>query len=48
MEVGAKHRDLSNYKFKEEIKEEREIWLGVRPESIVVGDEAEKMPVKFN
>ena len=40
--------DLSNYKFKEDIKEERQIWLGVRPESIVVGDEAEKLPVKFN
>ena len=40
--------DLSNYKFKEGIKEERQIWLGVRPESIVVGDEAEKFPVKFN
>ena len=39
--------NLSNYDFKEEIKEERPIWLGIRPESIVVGDEAEKMPVKF-
>jgi len=40
--------DLSNYKFKEVIKEERQIWLGIRPESVVVGDEAEKMPVKFS
>ena len=40
--------DLSNYKFKETIKEERQIWLGVRPESVVVGDEAENMPAKFS
>ena len=40
--------DLSNYKFKENIKEERQIWLGIRPESVVVGDEAKKMPVKFS
>ena len=39
--------DLSNYKFKESIEEDREIWLGVRPENVVIADEAEKMPVKF-
>jgi multiple sugar transport system ATP-binding protein len=40
--------DLSNYKFQETIKAEKEVWLGIRPESVVVGGEAENMPVNFN
>jgi multiple sugar transport system ATP-binding protein len=40
--------DLSNYKFQETIKVEKEVWLGIRPESVVVGGEAENMPVNFN
>ena len=40
--------DLSNYKFQETINAEKEVWLGIRPESVVVGGEAENMPVNFN
>jgi len=40
--------DLSNYKFQETIKAEKEVWLGIRPESVVIGGEAENMPVNFN
>ena len=40
--------DLSNYKFQETIKAEKEVWLGIRPESVVVGGEAKNMPVNFN
>ena len=31
--------DLSNYEFQESIKAEMQVWLGIRPESVVVGDE---------
>ena len=40
--------DLSNYKFKESIKAETQVWLGIRPETIVFGGEAENMPVNFS
>ena len=40
--------DLSNYKFHEPIKAEKQVWLGIRPENIAFGDKAENMPVKFN
>jgi len=40
--------DLSNYEFQESIKAEMQVWLGIRPESVVVGDEAENMPVNFS
>ena len=31
---------LSNYKFRENIKSETQVWLGIRPETVVVGGEA--------
>ena len=40
--------DLSNYKFQESIKTETQVWLGIRPESVVVGGEAKNMPVNFS
>ena len=40
--------DLSNYKFKESIKAETQVWLGIRPETIVFGGEAKNMPVNFS
>ena len=40
--------DLSNYEFQETVKAEMQVWLGIRPESVVVGDEAENMPVNFS
>jgi len=40
--------DLSNYKFQETIKAEKQVWLGIRPEAIVFGDDAKNMPVNFS
>jgi multiple sugar transport system ATP-binding protein len=40
--------DLSNYKFKETVKAETQVWLGIRPETIVFGGEAKNMPVNFS
>jgi len=40
--------DLSNYKFQESIKTETQVWLGIRPESVVVGSEAKNMPGNFS
>ena len=40
--------DLSNYKFQESIKAKTQVWLGIRPESVAIGDEANNMPVNFS
>ena len=49
MEGGwSESPDLSNYKFQESIKTETQVWLGIRPESVVVGGEAKNMPVNFS
>jgi len=40
--------NLDGYSFKEKIKSTSKVWLGVRPENIIINETDKNMPVNFN